>query len=242
MANNIDSALPIRSLDDADELVLVKNVDWLNPSGTDNQQQIKEKAANTRNNGDYEAVGNTEPSSSANIVHDRAATAATPDHTAQNLRPTGVAYDDGVSTVVVSDIGLRDDSGKPYSNTNPLAVSLEESLGDEIHDYNESAAAIVKNGADNHEYTVTALKEFELQQWSCSGSGYMSGELQVETSVASGTFNSIDVLFNSTANPSPSREFKRAIKVAAGIKVRIIRTNLDNQAQGLHSFINGLES
>jgi len=70
----------------------------------------------------------------------------------------------------------------------------------------------------------------------------MKGELQIETAVASGVFNSVDVLFNSTALPSPDREFKRPIKVLAGVKVRIIRTNVDNQGQALYSFVNGLES
>jgi hypothetical protein len=70
----------------------------------------------------------------------------------------------------------------------------------------------------------------------------MKGELQVETGVATGIYTSKSVLFNSTAMPNAQISLKRMIKVAAGVRVKIIRTNLDNQAQALYSFVNGLES
>ena len=196
-----------------------------------------------RNDGEY-AVDNDggRPASSGTIVHIRKGTGVSPAQEDQLVRPTGTEYDDGSSNVVVQDVGIRDEDGKPFDKDNPMPVSIEESEGDEIHEHDESASAIAKNADDDQDYTVTALKEFELEQWGISASGYMRGELQVETGVATDVFDQVDVLFNSVANPNASNLFKRPIKVGAGIKVRITRTNLDNQSQGLYSFLNGLES
>jgi len=196
-----------------------------------------------RNDGEYAADNDGgRPASSGMIVHIRKGTGVSPAQEDQLVRPTGAEYDDGSDNIVIQDVGIRDEEGKPFSKDNPLPISIEESEGEEIHEHDESAAAVAKDSDDDHDYTVTALKEFEIEQWGCGGSGYMRGELQVETAVASGIFTQRDVLFNSTAFPNPSRELKRPIKVAAGIIVKIVRTNLDNQSQGLYSFINGLES
>jgi hypothetical protein len=265
IGNDIDSQLPVRSVDDVDERVLVKIQDGDSPAGANNTVTVSEKKAHVRNhgadsdgtdkqvllsqeghtqsNGDYDGSTNKRPSSQGAILHDRKDTAQVPAEADQNKRPTAVSYDNGVDeTVVSADVAIRDEEGVPFSASNPLPVSIEDSVGDEVHDHNESASAITKNNSDNHEYTVTALKELELEQWGCGGSGYMKGELQIETGVATGVFTSADVLFNSTALPSPDRVIKRAIKVAAGVKVRIIRTALDNQSQALYSFVNGFES
>lgn len=123
-----------------------------------------------------------------------------------------------------------------------MPVSIEESEGEEILLYKETATKIVKNASEDHEYTVTALKEFELEQWGISASGYMKGELMVETGVATGVFESKGNLFNSTANPNEDIQYKRALKIAAGVKVKIVMTALDNQSLALYSFMNGLES
>ena len=263
--NDIESALPIRSKQDVDERVLVKLVDAADPAGVDKQMEISEKKAHVRNfskdsdgndqqvllsqeghtqsNGDYDASLNKRPSSQGLILHDRKNTAELPAEADQNKRPTAVAYDNGVDeTVVAQDVAIRDEDGVPYSKTNPLPVSIEESEGDEIHSYFESVSAITKNNTDTHEYIVSALKELELEQWSISASGLMKGTLRVETGVGTGIFNIVDVLFNSTANPNAIKEFKRPIKVAAGVKVQVVRLQADNQAQGMYSTINGLES
>lgn len=265
LGNDIESALPIRTNGDAHEKTQVKIADAADPNGVDKQAEVSEKKLHIRNfskdsdgadqevllsqegftqsNGDYDAALNKRPSSQGLILHDRKDTAEVPAEADQNKRVTAVAYDNGVDeTIIAMDVAIRDENGVPYSKTNPVPVSIEESEGDEIHSFFESAGAIVKNNVDTHEYTVTALKEFELEQWSISASGLMKGTLQVETAPASGIFVIKDILFNSTANPNASKEFKRPIKVAAGVKVQIIRLNGDNQAQGMNSTINGLES
>jgi len=265
VGNDIDSSLPIRSVADGnDERVHVKIVDYTDPSGVDKQVQVSEKKVHVRNfskdsdgndqemllsqeghvatNGDYNASTNKRPSSSAAILHDRTATTVQPTEAEQNFRPTGVSYDDGVTVVNSADVALHDESGVPYSKSNPLPVSIEESEGDEIHQHKETAAKITKNNSEDHEYTVSVAKEFELEQWGISASGYMKGELFVETGVATGIFVSKGTLFNSTAMPNADLSLKRAIKIAAGVKVKITMTNVDNQSQALMSFMNGLES
>lgn len=266
IGNDIDSALPVRSYQDGDdERVLIKVQDGDDPSGIESTMSVTEKKAHIRShgkdsdgidqeillsqeghqqsNGDYDSSTNKRPSSQGTILHDRKNTSEVPEEADQNKRPTAVTYDNGVDeTVVAADVAVRDEEGVPFSKDNPLPVSIEESEGDEIHDHNESPSVVTKNNSDNHDYTVTAGKEFELEQWGVSGSGYARGELQIETGVGTNVFESKDVLFNSTGFPSPDRTLKRAIKVGAGVKVRIIRTNIDNQSQSLYSFINGLES
>jgi hypothetical protein len=265
VGNDIDSSLPIRSVADGnDERVHVKIVDYTDPSGVDKQVQISEKKVHVRNfskdsdgndqevllsqeghivtNGDYDATSNKRPSSSAAILHDRTATTVQPTEAEQNFRPTGVSYDDGVAVVNSADVALHDESGVPYSKSNPLPVSIEESEGDEIHVSKETASKITKNNSEDHVYTSVAPVEFELEQWGISASGYMKGELFIETGVGTDTFISKGVLFNSTAMPNANLELKRAIKIATGVKVKIVMTNLDNQSQALYSFMNGLSN
>jgi hypothetical protein len=263
MQSDIESGLPIRSVaDGADERVHVKLVDFADPSGVDKQVQVSEKKVHVRafakdsdgadkelllsqeghvqSNGDYDASLNKRPSSQGFIAHDRAATAAVPTEASQNKRPTAVAYDDGASTVIALDVAIRDENGVPYSKSNPMPVAVEESEGTEVHNVFESASAISKNGTDEHVYT--AIAEFELDQWGISASGYMKGELLLETGVATGTFVSKGIMFNSTAMPNADLSIKRAIKVAAGVRIKIKRTQLDNQSQTMYSFMNGLEN
>lgn len=266
VGNDIDSGLPIRSVADGDdERVHAKLVDYLDPSGVDKQMEISEKKLHIRNfakdsdgndqqellsqeghsltNGDYDIALNKRPSSQGLILHDRKGTGELPAEADQNQRPTAVVYDNGVTeTVVAQDVALRDENGVPYSKTNPMPCSMEESEGEEIHVSKETAAKIVKNASEDHSYPSVAPVEFELEQWGISASGYMKGELFVETAVASGVFVSKGVLFNSTAQPNASLTFKRAIKVPTGVIVKITMTNLDNKSQALYSFMNGLSN
>lgn len=264
--NDIEAGLPVRSYQDGtDERVLVKIQDGADPGGVDKTAEVSERKVHIRNhskdsdgndqeqllsqeghsltNGDYDASLNKRPSSQGLIAHDRKDTAETPAEADQNKRPTAVAYDNGVDeTVVCLDMSLHDEDGVPYSVTNPLPVSLEQSEGEEINEHFESATPVTKNNSDDQTYTVTAGKEFQLEQFGVSASGLCKGELFIETGVGTGVFTSKGVLFNSTAMPNAERRLARPIKVAAGVIVKIERTNYDNQAQGLYSFISGLEN
>lgn len=136
---------------------------------------------------------------------------------------------------------LNDATGTPFSVTNPLPVALTlNNGGSEINDY-ATSAAVAAAASTNHDYTVTALKTLLLSQIEASASGKMKIEVQVETGVASGVFTSKFVQFNSTANPNMSVHLASPISVAAGVRVRVIETNKDNQAQDLYSTISGQE-
>src|SRR5262249_31596273 len=95
--------------------------------------------------------------------------------------------------------------------------------------------------SSNHDYTVTAGKTLHLTQIEASASGKAKIEVEVETGVATNTFTSYFVQFNSTADPNMSLELTNSISVAAGVRVRVVRTNKDNQAQDLYSTICGYE-
>lgn len=254
-----NSGLPIRSeADGVDEKVIVKIVDG--QMGGSNQLQIDadqnahvemhgnraddnadvvmrlSESGHPNGNGDYHADDNSDPASAALILHDRA---ATPDKTNQNFRPTGVASSDG-SNAKAQDVAIRDEDGNAFTTSNPLPVTLVDSEGTEVNDYNASSATAAAASA-NHDYTVTALKTLKASQISCSASGRAKFQVQVEDGVASDVFETKFVKFNSTANPNCDFDVKELISVAAGVRVRVVKTNLDNQAQDLYSTISGHE-
>ncbi len=67
-------------------------------------------------------------------------------------------------------------------------------------------------------------------------------EIQVETGVATGVFLTKFVQFNSTADTNMEVVLTDSISVAAGVRVRVIMTNRENQAQDLYSTICGTEN
>lgn len=142
------------------------------------------------------------------------------------------------STDVVS-ANIRDNTGTAFSNANPLPVSVVSSSGTKINNYNTSAS-LAANATSNHDYTVTSGKTLSLAQIWGSASGKLKIEVQVESGVATGTFATKFVGFNSTAEPNilvPDID-----SVAAGVRVRVIRTNIDKQAMDVYSTISGIEA
>lgn len=248
------TGLPVRSEQDADERLHSKIVDYTTPSqgmevdtdgnahaemhgndpgGTDRVVRTSELGALTPD-GVYHASNNTKPGNTGIVVAERN---ATPGDAQQTKRVTGVSNSD----VHAADIALHDEDGVPYSPSNPLPVKLSEAAdGDEIHDYN-TAAAVAAAGTSNHDYTVTALKTLELKKVMAAASARSKAELQIETGAATGIFTTRAVKFGSVALPNMDFDFPVPIIVAAGVKVRVIRTNLDNQSQDLYSTIIGQE-
>ncbi len=254
-----NSGLPIRSeADGVDEKVLVKLVDGQmggshqmaidadrnahvemhgnEPDGTTDivLQLSQEGRANPR--GDYDVSTNTKPASIAQVLHART---ASPAEANQTFRPTGVASSDG-SNAKAADVAIRDEAGNAFTVDNPLPVTWVDSEGTEVNDYKattDTAAA----SSDNHDYTVTTLKRLKLSQIQLSASGKCKAELQIEDGIAADTFTTKFVAFNSTANPNASIPVNENITVAAGVRVRVIMTNLDNAAQNLYSTICGHE-
>lgn len=132
-------------------------------------------------------------------------------------------------------------AGADVSPTNPVPVTITASSpGTPIDAYN-TASAVAAGATSDHDYTVTALKTLQLEQIEAAASGKMKIEVQVETGVATGVFNTKFVQFNSTSAPNMSIHITPVIPVAAGVRVRIIRTNKDLLPQDLYSTVGGQE-
>lgn len=132
-------------------------------------------------------------------------------------------------------------AGADVSASNPVPVVIaSDNVGTEVNAYN-TASAIAAGASSNHDYTVTALKTLLLTQIEATASGRAKIEVQVETGVATGTFQTRFVQFNSTAETNMSIQLKSPISVAAGVRVRVIRTNRDLLPQDLYSTISGQE-
>lgn len=253
-----DSGLPIRSeADGTDERVQTKIVDATNPDtqqmevDTDNNAHVEVHGNNPAGgdevlrmselghaavDGIYDGTNNTDPSNIALIGHARNASAADSQSTE---RLTSV--EDSGGTVRALDISLHDEDGEAYSSTNPLPVTLEENEGDEICDYNTSAA-VVKDATVNHDYTVSASRTLLTSRIWVAGSGKLKVEVQLETAAASGTYNTVLVAFNSTSSPNIDIPLDKICgKQVTGANVRIAITNRDNQAQDLYSTLIGIE-
>lgn len=141
------------------------------------------------------------------------------------------------------------DAVKISDGTDNLAINADGSLnvvvtssvaGSPIADYKDDAATAAGASA-NHDYTVTAGKQLKLIGILASASGKCRVEVQIESAAGSGIFNTKFVGFNSTANPNIQLYPAADIMVPAGAKVRVIKTNKDNQAQDLYSTIEGSE-
>lgn len=149
--------------------------------------------------------------------------------------------------VTATDLDIRDlthvsDSVKVGDGTDFLAVNtdgsinvvMQEDSGLEVVNYN-TAASLASSSSSNHDWTSAAASK--LYQVLASASGKLKVEVQIETAAASNIFNTIAVGFNSTANPNINIALSKYAAVPNGARVRVIRTNLDNQAQDVYSTI-----
>lgn len=133
---------------------------------------------------------------------------------------------------------LKDADGNPFSAENPLPVSIEESKGDEVADFQTTAAVAVGSPA-NHDYMVSASKTLVGESVFASGSGRIKVEVKIEGDPD--VFATKFVGFNSVANPNVDIPLRKILKQIAAKKVRITITNLDKQAQDVYSTITGVE-
>ena len=132
---------------------------------------------------------------------------------------------------------LFDEAGVAFSDSNPLPVSFaQESPGDEIIDYN-TTAALASAASTNHDYTVSVGKTFLGQEAWISGSGKLKVEILVNGST-------VFVGFNSTANPNIRIPLQRIVKANAAEVIRFTITNREQGASGaqdVYSTLTGLE-
>lgn len=253
-----NTGLPIRTqADGTDERVHVKIVDGTNspavnqtevdadnnlhveihgndPGGVDRVVRTSEQGALTPD-GIYDVANNTVPGNTGLIASTRD---VAPADTTQTERLTSIQ--NGAGDVRALDISLHDEAGEAFTATNPLPVTLVDSEGTEVNNYLTSAAVAAAATA-NHDYTVTAATTLKLSQVWAAASGKMKIVISIETGVATGVFTPRFAGFNSTANPNIEVPIGENISVAAGVRVRVARTNLDNQAQDLYSTISGHE-
>lgn len=255
-AGDYKSGLPIRTeADGTDERLHAKIVDGTvpsrrmtvdtdgnahvemhgnDPAATDRVLRLSEIGALTPD-GVYDVANNTKP---GNVGLIASARNATPGDATQTQRLTSVTNGDKR----LLDISLHDEAGAAFSETNPLPTYNVGSEGDEVNDYQTTAAASFGAGATaDHDYTVTALKTLKISQLKASGSGKIRADLQVETAPASGVYTTMFTFFNSTANPNISEDIKEFLAQVAGAKVRVHLENLDNQAQNVFSTLCGHE-
>lgn len=161
-----------------------------------------------------------------------------------------VTGSDITATVTATDLDIRDlthvsDSIKIGDGTDFLAVNtdgslnvvIQEDVGTEVVAYN-TAAAVAAGATSNHDQVFASASK--LYQILASASGKMKIEVQVETGSATGVFNTRAVAFNSTASPNIDISLAKYAEIPLGARVRIIRTNKDNQAQDLYSTIIGI--
>jgi hypothetical protein len=135
---------------------------------------------------------------------------------------------------------LFDEAGNAFTISNPLPVQMSNNPGTDVTDY-KAAVAVAAAASDNHDYTVTALNTLSMTRIIGSSSGKAKMVVQIETGVATNVFTTYATLFNSTANPNMEWEVNPTREVAAGVRVRVVMTNKDNQAADLYSTIQGYE-
>jgi hypothetical protein len=130
------------------------------------------------------------------------------------------------------------DFTSPNAEDNPIFVQTVDSAvsGSEVHDY-DTAAAVAKDAASNHDYTVTGTT-FLLKSVIVSASGTGKWEVQVGPLASLAT---VAVIFTTGSKLTEQVFFDSPIEVpVTGTgTVRLIRTNTDNQAQDLYSTIIG---
>jgi hypothetical protein len=201
------------------------------------------------------ATDKVDVSGSTNIGLDAATLAALESITVQNgAGGAAVNIQDGGNSITVdaTDLDIRDlthvsDSIKVGDGTDFLAVNSDGSInvvpledpGTERVDY-DTTAALAGAASDNHDFLFTNAAKL-YQVWA-SASGKLKIEVQIETGSATGVFNTVGVGFNSTADANINFALSKYAAIPAGARVRVIRTNRDNQAQDVYSTIVGLES
>lgn len=208
--------------------------------------------AGTNNIGDVDVL--TEPATAADAAALPAVLKVVAGYDGAAVRPIATDASGNIQADILTQPARSHstDSMKVGDGTDFLAVNVDGSInvaivqglsGGEVHNYN-TAAAIAGAATSNHDYIVTAAKTLKLFQVLFAASGKMKAELQVETGVATNTFNTLAVGFFDGASPNGGTgEFnlRQPIEVAAGVRVRVIRTNRANQSQDLYSTFIGDE-
>ena len=135
-------------------------------------------------------------------------------------------------------VGITDGTDNLAINTDgSINVVIQEDTGTEVVNYNRGVA-IAGGASSNHDVTFASASK--LYQVFSSATGKLRVEVQIETGLLTGVFNTSAVGFNSTANPNIDISLVKYAAIPLGARVRVIRTNLENQAQDVYSTIVGI--
>jgi len=155
---------------------------------------------------------------------------------------SGAAIDPrSIRALTSSDVvraNIFDEAGVAFSTGNPMPVFVTNTsgAGTELNHY-QTNAAIAAAATSNHDYTAVG-SSLLLNRVLASASGKMKIEVQIDPDGVSG-YSTLCVNFNSTSEPNMAPEFA-PVEIIVGGKIRVIRTNKDNQAQDLYSTLVGV--
>lgn len=186
-------------------------------------------------NGVY-SVGNTDPDNVGLISHVRAVSPTDADQTLRLTGKNGTVQTD----VWALDVSLHDHNGNNYTLLNPMPVQNIESPGDEINVFDEGTS-LAGSGTTSHLYTVTAAKTLYLNKIWGSSAGRAKWTVGIETGVGTGIYNTRFVAYNSVGTPNIEIDIRNPILVAAGVRVRVLKLNRENQPTDVTSTIEGYE-
>lgn len=168
---------------------------------------------------------------------------------AQTLRVSANITRDGNELsygIGASDANTQRVASVIHDGTDQLAVNtdgsinvvVQEDVGLEVVNFN-TGVAVAAGATSTHDYVFTAASK--LNQILASGSGKLKVEVQIETGSATNVFNTVLVGFNSTSTPNIDLRLAKFAVVPNGARVRVIRTNRDNQPQDVYSTIVGVQ-
>lgn len=188
-----------------------------------------------RGDGVYGAGTNDLPNSVGVIAHERN---ASPSGTTQTKRVTAI---EGANNSVNWDMALHDESGQPYSPSNPLPVNLVEEPGDGICSQDTSINLAKGNpgATGTHSYTVIS-STFLMKEVLLSASDKAKAEV---ATLAGGTGTAVvrAVLYVSSAMNNFVFEWKPAVQLSLGDVVRITKINRSaSDDQDVHSTLTGV--
>ena len=260
MADISEAGLPIKSPGNTDDKTEVQLVDGStptqkttvdsdgnahvqvhgdNPAGGDEVLRMSE-LGHAAVDGVRDGTNNTDPSNIGIIAHVRATTPADANQTIRLTGKNGTTDTDRWAL----DVAISDENGNAFGSSNPLSVTVEESAGAEVHDFDEGTS-IAAGATSNHDYSVANGDVFHLKRVIGSASGAGKYTLDIGDGAVSETFTTRAIMFASEAHQNVVFDFGGVpLKVTGTVNtttVRIIRENRDDDtAQDMHSTVMGV--
>jgi hypothetical protein len=137
---------------------------------------------------------------------------------------------------------LRDNSGNALGvSGNPLVVTSSGSSGVPINSF-ESISAITPGSTGYLQYTVGMGETFYLNQVFIASPGRFMFQLQVETGVSTGLYNTYFTGFGTASGSNVNLTLQNALPVTAGIIIQVAFTNNDQINLNAYATVCGYEN